>query len=298
MREIGYPSVPVLITGVLPETNGGTGMTTVGDVVSALGAVPQSMIGQPGGLVALNAQGVVASPSVLEGVINTISIVGVTSLVVNQSATFTINNYDIATTYTLVANGGSVSRNGDTITYTAPSVGGNGGFTINGRVFAISVVMPYVNTPSVTSPVNGTTGLGSSVTITSSAFNVVGGSDTHYSSDWQVATDSGFVNLVQNVVDSTTNKTSFALMTNPSTTYYVRVRHKGSTYGYSNWSSTISFVTKSSFYAQNEIAKLTASDGATNDWFGRSVAISSDGKTAIVGASNDDSFRGSAYIFG
>ena len=297
MREITLPYVPAMITGTLPVTRGGTGVTSTAEVVELLDAVPQTMVGVPGGLVRLNAQGVVEDTSVLEGVVNSVSIVGLTSLVVNQTATYVISNYDIATTYVVSTTTGSVSRNGDTITYTAPSVGGNGGFTINGRVFAISVVMPYVNTPSVTSPVNGTTGLGSSVTITSSAFNVVGGSDTHYSSDWQVATDSGFVNLVQNVVDSTTNKTSFALMTNPSTTYYVRVRHKGSTYGYSNWSSTISFVTKSSFYAQNEIAKLLASDGATSDSFGYSVSMSSDGNTAIVGAHNDDSGRGSAYIY-
>jgi hypothetical protein len=44
-------------------------------------------------------------------------------------------------------------------------------------------------------------------------------------------------------------------------------------------------------------AKLTAADGASNDYFGISVAISSDGNTAIIGASNDDSARGSAYIY-
>ena len=38
-------------------------------------------------------------------------------------------------------------------------------------------------------------------------------------------------------------------------------------------------------------AKLTASDGATLDVFGVSVALSSDGDTAIVGA------RGAVYVF-
>jgi RHS repeat-associated protein len=48
----------------------------------------------------------------------------------------------------------------------------------------------------------------------------------------------------------------------------------------------------------NQQAKLTASDGAANDWFGHSVAISGD--TAVVGAYFDDdngSNSGSAYIF-
>jgi hypothetical protein len=45
----------------------------------------------------------------------------------------------------------------------------------------------------------------------------------------------------------------------------------------------------------DQIAKLTASDGADGDWFGNSVSISGD--YAIVGAYGDDGYTGSAYIF-
>ena len=45
-----------------------------------------------------------------------------------------------------------------------------------------------------------------------------------------------------------------------------------------------------------EQAKLTASDGETDDWFGRSVSVS--GNTALVGASVGGSIdEGSAYVF-
>ena len=44
-----------------------------------------------------------------------------------------------------------------------------------------------------------------------------------------------------------------------------------------------------------ETAKLTASDGVANDQFGFSVAV--DGNTVVVGADQDDSKRGSAYVF-
>ena len=47
-----------------------------------------------------------------------------------------------------------------------------------------------------------------------------------------------------------------------------------------------------------ETAKLTASDGADDDWFGVSVAL--DGNTAAIGASGDDDNdidSGSAYVF-
>ncbi|HEY52587.1 MAG TPA: hypothetical protein G4N94_03935 [Caldilineae bacterium] len=44
-----------------------------------------------------------------------------------------------------------------------------------------------------------------------------------------------------------------------------------------------------------ETAKLSASGGAANDYFGISVAI--DGDTVAVGAEGDDSFKGLAYVF-
>jgi len=48
-------------------------------------------------------------------------------------------------------------------------------------------------------------------------------------------------------------------------------------------------------------AKLTAADGAAYDYFARSVAISSDGNTIVVGAYGDDiganSSQGAAYVF-
>jgi hypothetical protein len=42
-------------------------------------------------------------------------------------------------------------------------------------------------------------------------------------------------------------------------------------------------------------AKLTASDGASNDMLGESVAF--DGETIVAGAFHDDNYRGSAYVF-
>ncbi len=45
-----------------------------------------------------------------------------------------------------------------------------------------------------------------------------------------------------------------------------------------------------------QMVKLTAADGAADDNFGLSVAIA--GNTVVVGARGDDSYSGSAYIFG
>lgn len=50
-----------------------------------------------------------------------------------------------------------------------------------------------------------------------------------------------------------------------------------------------------------EQAHLTSSDGATEDYFGRAVALSSDGNTALIGADfkvvNGNTRQGAAYIF-
>ncbi len=56
------------------------------------------------------------------------------------------------------------------------------------------------------------------------------------------------------------------------------------------------YIFKRNGTACTEHGKLVASDGAYFDYFGWSVSISGD--YAIVGAYSDDSFRGSAYVFG
>jgi hypothetical protein len=66
-----------------------------------------------------------------------------------------------------------------------------------------------------------------------------------------------------------------------------------------NAGSAYVYVRSGSSWSQQ--AKLTASDGAAEDYFASSVSVSSDGNTALVGASNDDTAgganAGSAYVF-
>src|SRR5205085_941741 len=61
----------------------------------------------------------------------------------------------------------------------------------------------------------------------------------------------------------------------------------------SNQGSAYVFVRSGTTWTQQQ--KLTASDGATNDQFGRSVALS--GNTALVGADGGNANQGSAYVF-
>lgn len=122
---------------------------------------------------------------------------------------------------------------------------------LDGPSGSTGVPQPYVIAPSVTSPADAATDITETPTITSSAFSVAnGGSDTHATSDWQIASDSGFNTIVVQSADDATNKTSWTVPggnLEVDTTYYVRVRHTGTTYGDSAWSSTISFTTAASF---------------------------------------------------
>ena len=65
--------------------------------------------------------------------------------------------------------------------------------------------------------------------------------------------------------------------------------------GYLQAGAAYVFVRVAGAWSQQAI--LIADDKANNDYFGYSVAISNDGNRAIIGASQDDSNRGAAYIF-
>jgi hypothetical protein len=242
--------------------------------------------------------------------------VGVTSVTLTgpdlvfpgSSNTYTITNYDGFSTYAVTTDVGTVSRSNETITLdidaaeTADQL--NLSVERNGAtvVFQIAVGDQSVAQPEILSPVDGATDIGSGPTLTTLAFlTYPNGADTHASTDWQIATDSGFTAIVYESLADTSNLESIAVPSgtlSTSTTYYVRARHNGTTLGASPYSETVSFTTAASFYPGTEVAKLLASDGAADDEFGESVAISGD--YAIVGAYLDDdngTDSGSAYIF-
>jgi hypothetical protein len=132
-----------------------------------------------------------------------------------------VRHYDILDTY---------SEWSSTVSFTTPST------------------FSFITTPSITSPTTGAIDQGSVVSITSDAFVVTpNGADTHVSSDWQVATDSNFFNIVSQSIADTSNLTSYNVSgLSTSTTYYARVRYNGSTLT-SEYSSAISFTTASAF---------------------------------------------------
>lgn len=108
----------------------------------------------------------------------------------------------------------------------------------------------FVATPAITVPADGATEVGDGETLTTTVFAISGGSDTHATTDVQIASDAGFSNIVVETVDNAASLEAWqipSLSLAVSTTYYARARHTGATLGDSDWSATVSFTTAASF---------------------------------------------------
>lgn len=174
-----------------------------------------------------------------------VTLSGNITLYINQSTTLTITNFNVFSTYSVAVSAGSVSRSGDSISFTAPSSAQTVTLTVTmdgtGYEFSLVIQAAGVATPTNSSPANGAYLSSTSPTFSASAFSWIGASDTHTSSDWQLATDAAFTNIVASVTASTTSKTSWTPTGLSLTqTYYWRVRYNGTTNGTSAWSTAFS----------------------------------------------------------
>ena len=286
-----------------PVSKGGTGSMTVDGAEENLKYVRRSKLGTPGGYVKLNSEGLIPKEVLPTGVQfgNTVCIGPTNKAKPGVANFYKITNYHSYTPYILTCEVGEVSISGDTITYIAPDRDSNAGFTINGEFFPIVVGKGGAVTPSVITPINDGRDVGGTVILNSTFYESTNQLDTHLESQWQVSLDpefktvffdSGFVSTNRDQVQVSDLKTGQV--------YYVRVRYKGIEGSISPWSEVISFNTARTFLAGVEHAKLIDWHALDSDYFGASVAMSSDGNTVIVGAPQNDDFAdqsGKAFVF-
>lgn len=298
MRAVHNPVIDESLY-TLPIEKGGTAAMTTQKAAQNLGLVTNAMKGQPGGPVPLDSNGKVPLANLPSNLASgAINLQANFEIAINSTVQFTITDYDSFKNYTVTSNVGLVVRTNDVISYTAPATPQTMTLTVNGRQFNFNIVQPQPAKPSITSPINGAVNAGPGVTVTSSAFVGVGSGLTHQSTDWQLATDASFTNVVQSSIDDTVNKTVWNFGNiNTSTTYYLRCRYKANNGNYGSYSNTITFVTKASFYPIIEEIKLMPSPVSNTLSFGQAVAISSDGSRVAVGSPAENSARGSAYVF-
>lgn len=184
---------------------------------------------------------------------SSVSLDGPLSLYVSQSAQWQITDFDAFSEYLVQADAGVVTIDGDAISYTAPATAGEVTLTITVNGIARSVAVEVIATiapPINVSPVSAATFVSKTPVLTSSAFAVFGGSDTHTASRWRIyqgatlAHDSGW---------SASALTSYAVPANVlslNTAYTWTVAHRGAILGDSPASLATGFSTDSSLIAQ------------------------------------------------
>lgn len=275
---------------IVPVTKGGTGDVNTQDLSQNLGLVLTQHRNVANGIAGLDASGRIYIEHIPDDLNdNTVNIEGLNTVPVNSVNEYTIISYSNFNTYTIEVSSGVVIRTDDVITFSAPSVPETVILTVNGRQFVLNVVpiVEYVVTPSITSPLNNSSDLGRSVSFIANEFIASGGVDTHEGTDWQVATDIGFTNLVADIVNDVNNKTSWTVSgLEVSTTYYARVRYKGTSMGYSNWSNISTFTTKANFLPTNEVGKINTGSFTGIGGYGYNIDIDEIGERFIVSAEN------------
>jgi hypothetical protein len=141
----------------------------------------------------------------------------------------------------------------------------------------------YIATPTLTVPGSPVSVL-ETPTLSTGAFAVENGEDTHQDTDWQIL-DSEAAVVWQSLADSS-NKTSIAVPADnllESTTYTFRVRHRGTAYGVSAWDE-VEATTVAVFY--EGIGAQGAQGFGCNAYPGDPADLAALGLTAMSGTTD------------
>lgn len=255
-----------IVNLILPE-EGGHGQKTVGDAMNALGLVPRSMIGQPGGPISLTADGEFDEAYLEDMYASIETVTGDLTIQTGETKEYFLTAYDSFVKYDVRTTNGSVSIERNVITYTAGLNTGAGGFTLNGRLIAVAIIdAPAslgVEAPVITSPVRGENGKVAPLTVTVMPYTASNG-QAHRSTTWQCSEYPDFSVIAFSANQSLTNLTSWTLTSlQLGKQYFVRVMFHSTGGVQSDWSATAHFMTATPIPA--EIPKITSpSNGSTN----------------------------------
>ena len=263
-KQVTVPNPYAPVSRVIGLTEGGLGTDNIEDAKRVLNIVSKSDLGTS--VPTMNAQGSIDSSTLdaTSAIYPVISDPG--TLYLNTAYDIEILNFDSLITYTVTANGGVVNYNNGIISITLPIWYNKNTVTlsINGFNYVLKVQLVTVNKPTITNLSNGDL-IDRTKELTFSEFVVNNGvgTEVHSSTDIQIATDSNFSNLVINEQEYTTTRTSYVLNgLSLGTTYYIRIRYNASTGIQSEWSDTISFLTKNVYVNKPTITNFTT--GTTN----------------------------------
>ena len=302
MRQLSTSTPKVAnIKGQVPLSLGGTGQNNSEEAAQFLNVVPVSSIGKKNGVARLESNLQVPQDVLPRGSVNYATLDGPDNVYVSQSVVYTITNYDAKSEYNVSVSSGNVSRNGAQITYIASSVPGLVQLSINQRTVEFNVKSLAPEIPTIVSPVQSASNIPSVVTLTGTDFRLPLGIANHQLSDWELATDLSFQNIVASSYNDAVSKTQWTyagLLANK--TYYGRVRYKDQLYGFSGWSNPVAFRTKSAFTPPAEVAKLTQNVPTAQANFGSVISFDYSGNRVAIGAplaGGTGSAIGTVYVF-
>jgi len=132
------------------------------------------------------------------------------------------------------------------------------------EVFSFTTVTEVVQTPTSTSPANGSIDVIEEVTLSADAYTPIGSSQTHIASQWQ-AGNSDFTVVYFDSGEDNVNLTSIEATGYPEgeVLVYWRVRYKGSVTGFSAWSPTKTFTSILTYTKVGKPVNATPVDGTT-----------------------------------
>lgn len=192
--------------------------------------------------------------STLRGVgVGEVSLEG--SQIINKGGTnkYTISDYDSFSIYKVETTLGTASISGKEITLIIPSTTSVKVVALtvvrdgSPKVYSISVDAVGIIPPTILSPANNSTNQSTNLTVTASTYATApAGNGTLKNSQWQVARDTGFTDMISTGEVSTGVLTAWHVGNLPrDTVLYVRVRYESTTLGWSAWSSPNKFSTLS-----------------------------------------------------
>lgn len=302
-RTLSANRPPITNIGTtVPINKGGTNKTIEEEVLPALNAIDSDLLNQPGYPVKLTGSGKLPIECYPDSVVNYTILKGPTHVGLGLKVTYTIGNYNINDNYSVSVSNGIVGLMGNgTILFIAPSIAGPVTLTVNERTVTI-VVCEQKPAKPVCSAYDLGEGSDVKIVLEANSFTMAHGIGTHFATDWQVATDSNFNNLVYDVVaDPVDLLTATASNLAYNTIYYCRTRRKDNKGIYSEWSNPVVVKTNISSYSfTREQAKILSSDYAASDQFGASIALSYNGDIAVVASSNKTltyNNQGRVYVF-
>ncbi len=148
--------------------------------------------------------------------------------------------------------------------------------------FTTAASFAYVAAPALVAPANNATDIGETPTLQTGAFAVVGATDTHAATQWQVRTSTGTWEApLWDSGEDVTNRLSRTLpagvLQAGQNVYYLRARHKGSSRGWSEYSSEVKITTKQAFANVAGVALITTG-GNGGTW----AYVDADGATVTA----------------